>query len=345
MYLGGSGFVKEPGADRLCCMNCGARYWRTASAILWLQLNLAHGSALTTGQTALSDSAAAFAGRWDLTIQEADQKQLPSWLELSFGPGGWKANFVGRWGNARPLPKVVVREDQIQFVSPKEEEGSRNDLVFEGKLAGGILTGSARGPDGISWTWMPRRAPVLKPAASLKWGPPIALFNGQDFDGWRFDNPDKSSSWVVEDGCLVNKSAGSNIATEGKFRDFKLHVEVKCPTNANSGIYLRGRYEVQVEDDSLAEPPNHHMGAVYGFLAPDPEQPRRPGTWQVFEITLVGRFVTVVQNGQTIINHKEIPGITGGAMDSNEELPGPIYMQGDHGGIAYRNIVLTPAAP
>jgi hypothetical protein len=55
--------------------------------------------------------------------------------------------------------------------------------------------------------------------------------------------------------------------------------------------------------------------------------------------------VTVVQNGQTIIDHKEIPGITGGAFDSHEELPGPIYLQGDHGGIAYRNIVLTPAAP
>ena len=114
---------------------------------------------------------------------------------------------------------------------------------------------------------------------------------------------------------------------------------------ANSGIYLRGRYEVQVEDDSSAEPPSHHMGGVYGFLTPVPEQPRRPGDWQTFDITLAGRWVTVVQNGQTIIGNKEIPGITGGAFDSHEELPGPIYLQGDHGGIAYRNIVLTPAAP
>jgi hypothetical protein len=98
-----------------------------------------------------------------------------------------------------------------------------------------------------------------------------------------------------------------------------------------------------VEDDSLEEPPSHHIGAVYGFLAPAPEQPRRPGAWQTFDITLLGRFVTVIQNGQTIINHQEIPGITGGAFDSHEELPGPIYLQGDHGGIAYRNLVLTPA--
>jgi hypothetical protein len=149
----------------------------------------------------------------------------------------------------------------------------------------------------------------------------------------------------VENGCLVNKSAGSNIATKERFQNFKLHVEVNCPTNANSGIYLRGRYEVQVEDDSLSEPPSHHMGAIYGFLAPDPEQPRRPGAWQAFDITLLGRHVTVVQNGQTIINKREIPGITGGALDSHEELPGPIYLQGDHGGISYSNIVLVPAEP
>ena len=302
---------------------------------------LALASALAADQKAGAAPAAGFAGRWDLTIQGANHKRLPSWLELTVDHEVWKAGFVGRWGNARTLPKVVIRGDQIQFVSPKEEEDSRTDLVFDGKLTGETLTGSAKGPNGAPWTWTARRAPALKPPASLRWGQPITLFNGRGFAGWTFDNPEKSSSWVVQEGCLVNKSAGSNIATEGKFRDFKLHIEVNCPTNANSGIYLRGRYEVQVEDDSLQEPPSHHMGAIYGFLAPVPEQPRLPGAWQSFDITLVGRFVTVVQNGQTIIDNQEIPGITGGALDSHEELPGPIYLQGDHGGIAYRNIVLS----
>jgi len=286
-----------------------------------------------------------WAGRWDLTIQDVNRKQLPSWLELKLDQGLWKANFVGRWGNARPLPKVVIQGDRLQFVSPKQEEDSRTDLVFEGKLNGKTLAGSAQGPNGAAWTWTGTRAPALKAPANLKWAQPLPLFNGRDFTGWTFDRPTKASSWVVENGSLVNRSAGSNLVTEGKFQDFKLHIEVNCPTNANSGIYLRGRYEVQVEDDSLLEPPSHHMGAVYGFLAPSPEQPRRPGIWQVFDITLVGRFVTVVQNGQTIIDHKEIPGITGGAIDSHEELPGPIYLQGDHGGIAYRNLVLSPGAP
>ena len=325
-------------------MKCSSRCFWTASPILWLVLVLALASALDADQEAGATAAESFAGRWDLTIQEAGQKQLPSWLELTVDHGVWKANFVGRWGNARPLPQVVIQGDHIQFVSPKEEEDSRADLVFDGKLSGETLAGSARGPNGAPWTWTARRAPALKPPAKLKWGQPIVLFDGRDFAGWTFDNPGRSSSWVVEKGCLVNKSAGSNIATEGKFQDFKLHIEVNCPTNANSGIYLRGRYEVQVEDDSFQEPPSHHMGAIYGFLAPVPEQPRRPGVWQVFDITLVGRFVTVVQNGQTIIDNKEIPGITGGAFDSREELPGPIYLQGDHGGIAFRNIVLTPGA-
>jgi len=215
-------------------------------------------------------------------------------------------------------------------------------LAFDGKLTGGTLSGSARGPNATAWTWTGKRAPALKPPTNPKWDKPLTLFNGRDFAGWTFDNPPKASSWLVENGCLINKSAGSNIATKERFRDFKLHIEVNCPTKANSGIYLRGRYEVQVEDDSIEEPPSHHMGGIYGFIAPVPEQPRRPGVWQSFEITLLGRFVTVVQNGVTIINNQEIPGITGGAIDSDEGEPGPIYLQGDHGGIAYRNIILTP---
>lgn len=315
------------------------------SPVKWLCLVVTVASVPFSCREAVAASGQRFAGRWDLTITDANHQQLPSWLELSADEGAWQARFVGRWGNARPLPKVVVQGDTIQFVSPRAEENSRTDLIFKGKLIDAVLTGSAQGPAGTPWTWTGRRAPALAPPANLNWGTPITLFNGRDAAGWTFDNPAKAASWVVKDGCLVNQAAGANIATEQTFQNFKLHVEVNCPTNANSGIYLRGRYEVQVEDDSLPEPPSHHMGAIYGFLAPEPEQPRRPGVWQTFDITLLGRFVTVVQNGHTIIHDREIPGITGGALDSHEALPGPIYLQGDHGGIAYRNIVLTPAAP
>jgi hypothetical protein len=313
------------------------------AVLFWLAIALA--TIPATGQPAGRDPESAFAGRWDLTVKGEDHKELPSWLELTRENTTWKARFVGRWGNARPLAKVSIVGDAIQFVSPKEEEGSKNDLVFEGRIDGQKLNGTARGPNGVAWTWSGRRAPLLGPVRDVHWGKSIPLFNGRDFAGWMFDNPSKASSWAVNKGRLMNRSAGSNIATDRAFQDFKLHIEVNCPSNANSGIYLRGRYEVQVEDDSIQEPPSHHMGAVYGYLAPVPEQPRRPGTWQAFDITLIGRYVTVVQNGHTIIDNREIPGITGGALDSHEELAGPIYLQGDHGGIAYRNILLTPGVP
>ena len=286
-----------------------------------------------------------FAGRWDLTIKNAENVETPSWLEVMVTGEMHRAIFVGRWGNARPLPKIKINGENIQFVSPKVEEGSKADLVFEGKLTGDTIIGTALGPNGTPWTWTARRAPALPPPAGVSWDESRPLFNGVNLAGWKFDNAKRSESWAVENGCLVNHSAGANLITSESFQDFRLHVEVNCPTNANSGIYLRGRYEVQVEDDSSQEPPSHHMGAIYGFLAPKPEQPRRAGQWQNFDITLLGRFVTVVQNGQVIIDNLEIPGITGGALDSHEELPGPIYLQGDHGGIAYRNIILTPIRP
>ena len=287
----------------------------------------------------------AFAGRWDLTLQDGDHREMPSWLEVTFQNGIPRADFVGRWGSCRSLPEVEITGDRIRFVSPKHEEDSKTDLVFLGKLTGDTMAGTALGPNRAAWSWTTKRAPVLPPPAVIKWGKPLTLFNGLDFTGWRFDPPEHSGSWKVADQCLVNHSAGANLITRKTFQNFKLHVEVNCPPKSNSGIYLRGRYEVQVEEDSIEEPPSHRIGAIYGFLGPKPAQPRRPGEWQTFDITLLGRFVTVRQNGHTTIDNQEIPGITGGALDSHEALSGPIYLQGDHGGVVYRNLVLTPAAP
>ena len=154
-----------------------------------------------------------------------------------------------------------------------------------------------------------------------------------------------TAAWKVENGTLVSPGHGPEIISDAKFQDFKLHVEFNDDANSNSGIYLRGRYEVQVESNSDKEPPTHHTGGVYGFFAPTPELPRRPGEWQTFDITFVGRAITVVQNGQKVIDNMEIPGITGGALDSHEGLPGPIYLQGSEDGrVAFRNLTLTPAS-
>ena len=290
-----------------------------------------------------ADSASPFLGRWDLTLKAPD-REWPSWLELREEGGQLKADMVGRWGNARPLPKVSITNGKLTFVSPKEEEDAKTDMVFEATLKGNELSGTVNGPDGKTWTWTARRAPALNRAGAPKWGKPIALFNGKDLAGWKMSPANSTKAWKVEDGLLVTPGNGPELINDRKFEDFKLHVEFNCAENSNSGIYLRGRYEVQVETDSIEEPPSHHMGGVYGFLAPTPELPRKPGTWQTYEITLIGRRITVVQNGQTIIDNKKIPGITGGALDSHEELPGPIYLQGsEKGRVAFRSIVITPA--
>lgn len=290
-----------------------------------------------------SDSVRPLLGRWDLTLKAPD-REYPSWLELREENGKLTAQMVGRWGNARPLPKAEFSEAQLTFVSPKGEEDLPVDMVFVGKLKGKILEGSVTGPKDGPWTWSGVRAPALDRKGAPKWGKPVSLFNGKDLTGWKMSDPSAKAVWTVENGTLVSPGHGPEIVNDQKFQDFKLHIEFNCEAKANSGVYLRGRYEVQVEDNSLEEPPSHHTGGVYGFITPKPEMPRKPGEWQSFDITLVGRTITVVQNGTTIIDQQEVPGITGGALDSHEELPGPIYLQGSEDNhVAYRNIVVTPA--
>jgi len=289
-----------------------------------------------------SPSVEAFLGRWDLTLKAPD-REYPSWLELRQENGKLQAQMVGRWGNARPLPKVEFTNGQFTFVSPREEEGRSDDMVFIVTLIGKTLSGTTIGPDGKAWQITGRKAPALNANTSPKWGKPIKLFNGKDLSGWKMSGPG-STVWSVENGNLTTPGNGPELINDSKFQDFKLHVEFNCGADSNSGIYLRGRYEVHVETDSIAEPPSHHIGGVYGFLAASHELPRKPGEWQSFDITLIGRRITVVQNGQSIIDNQEIPGITGGALDSHEELPGPIYLQGsEKGRVAFRSIVITPA--
>jgi hypothetical protein len=291
----------------------------------------------------IPESAQAFLGRWDLTLKGPD-REYPSWLELREDNGQLKAEMVGRWGNARPLPSVELSNGHLKFVSPKEEEDSKADLIFEGALSGKTLSGTLIGPDGNTWKWTGSRAPSLKRTSPPNWASPIPLFNGKDLFGWHEDKPGASPVWKVENGVLVRPERGPELINSSKFEDFKLHVEFNCGPTSNSGVYLRGRYEVQIETDSATDPPSQRMGSVYGFLAPSPEPPRKPGEWQTYDITLIGRMVTVVLNGQTIIDNKEIPGITGGALDSHEELPGPIYLQGsEKGRVMFRNIVVIPA--
>jgi hypothetical protein len=283
------------------------------------------------------------AGRWDLTLTTPDG-ELPSWFEVSFPGGNPKALFVGSMDHAVPPKGLKINELEFEFMSPKGEEGFPEDMVFKGKLVGDKLVGTVTDSAGANWTLTGVRAPLLDSKSTPQWGPPIKLFNGVDLSGWTLRDPSKSGSWKVEHGELIATGRGSDLVTTAKFGDFRLHVEFKNGKSTNSGVYLRGRYELQIETDEAAQTGEFHTGGIYGFLAPNPEQPRVPGVWQTFDITLIGRRLTVLQDGITVINNREIPGITGGALDSNEGLAGPIYLQGSEDGpVAFRNIVIHRA--
>src|ERR1700719_650089 len=289
-----------------------------------------------------SRSITSYPGRWDLTIK-TPTREWPSWIELSEDEGRLEGLMVGLSGHATATGEIRIKDGEIEFSVPKGE-GFPEGTLLSGRIAGGELMGTATTLNGASWRWTGRRAPSLARKSTPRWGEPIRLFDGKDLAGWTFADPTQASIWSVEDGTLIKHGRGSEIVTTSKFRDFKLHVEFNCGPMANSGVYLRGRYEVQIETNAAQESPNRRMGAVCGFIAPEPAVPRTPNVWQSFDITLVGRTVTVVHNGQTVIDRQEVPGITGGAIDSNEGSPGPIYLQGtEDGRVAFRNIVITPA--
>ncbi len=278
-------------------------------------------------------------GRWNITVYDNDQ-QYPSWLEVYHsGHKRLVGHYVGITGSARPISIVHFDQGVIRFSIPPQWESEDNDLQFEARLEGDSLVGSFLAANGKKYDWIGRRAPRLVRDAEPQWGEPIQLFNGQNLDGWKAMG---TNQWVVENGVLKSPRSGANLVSEKQFTDFKLHIEFRCPPGSNSGVYLRGRYEVQIEDSYGKEPQKDYLGAVYGFIKPGLMAAKPAGEWQSYDITLVGRMITVVANGKMIICNQEIPGITGGALDSNEGEPGPLLIQGDHGPIEYRNIVITP---
>jgi len=282
-------------------------------------------------------------GRWDLTVQ-GPKGPYPSWLEVTLsGTRTLVGRFVGGGGSARPISRVDVNQGSIHFAIPPQWEKETNDLVFDAAVTGDTLEGTLVTPAGERHRVVGRRAPSLRRASPPSWGQTVPLFNGKDLAGWTAFGG--TSQWSAEGGVLRNARSGANLVTTATYDDFKLHLEVNCPKGSNSGIYLRGRYEVQVEDAIDPEPRSTDLGGIYGFLVPNENASAGAGSWQTFDITLVGRRVTVVLNGKTIIGDQTIPGITGGALDSDEGAPGPIYLQGDHGAVTYRNLRITPAVP
>jgi hypothetical protein len=279
-----------------------------------------------------------FAGRWDFNIATPGGTRA-CWLGVTAKGGKLEVWYQPPGGNVYQVKDFRVDGPHLTItLSPAT--ASRPAMTWELEASGGKLTGAQKSGD-ITTALTGVRAPELKRSAPEAWTDPEPLFNGKDLAGWEpIGDP---SHWTVEEGLLVNTDHGANLKSTRTFDDFKLHFEVNCPDDGNSGFYLRSRYEVQIEYEPLtSNPVERRIGSIYGRIAPKPGLPRTPGQWETFDVTLVGRTVTVVHNGVTSIDHKEIEGITGGALDANEGEPGPFYIQGDHtGGLKFRNITVS----
>ena len=307
----------------------------------------------------------AYVGRWALTIPGGGA----GWLGITEGGGYLDGSIL--WGGGSVVPVDSVYMDGGTLVVTRNREVERRDAdgnVVRKQNFTDTIRATAWGDDlsleliqpkpdgsGVETTsFEGKRIPDLPPAPDLskvKYGQPITLFNGKDLSGWRLTNPNQANGWRAEDGVLINEPVQEegkphisygNLRTEQEFEDFNLTCEVNVPEGGNSGIYLRGIYEVQVED-SYGQPTDpHHMGGIYSRITPATAEEKPAGEWQTYDITLCERHVTVILNGVTIIDNAPLEGCTGGALWSDEFRPGPIYLQGDHTGVKYRNIVLKP---
>ena len=305
-----------------------------------------------------------FIGDWELTIPGG----AAGWLGVRERSGHLEASMLWGWGSVEPVSSAKLENEHLVLtrahsVERKNAEGKKikatvNEIItatVEGneiKLVSLKPRDNGEGEDKAEFGG--KRQPAIPPAPDLrkvKFGAPIRLFNGKDLTGWRLTDPHAVSGWSVENGLLANnphqeegkphKNYG-NLRTEREFEDFNLKLEVRVAQHENSGVYVRGIYEVQVADTFGRPTDSHNMGAVYSRIAPVTNAEKPNGEWQTMDITFVDRHITVILNSLKIIDNQPVAGCTGGALWSDVSRPGPIYLQGDHTGIHYRNIVLRP---
>jgi hypothetical protein len=305
--------------------------------------------ATALASTAAAQDAKEFLGRWNITVTPSNGKPYPQWIELTEDGGKIEGRVQPKGGAWRPIVGAHMESGKLIVDVGQERPGS--EISWEltsssaGKLSGVEKRGDTDGP-----TLAGVKAPSLDRPMPKKWTQPRPLFDGKDLKGWEPIGNVENNKWVARNGELVNDNpevpgqpthGAANIMTTEKFQDFKLHIEVNCPEGGNSGIYLRGRYELQVGTEG-GKLPSHEMGAIYSWYPPPAGAKNDLGKWTSYDVTLVGRHVTVLRDGKMYHDDVEIPGPTGGALDSHEAEPGPFYLQGDHHGvIKYRNITIS----
>jgi hypothetical protein len=279
-----------------------------------------------------------FLGNWNITPEAPNTGAY--WLQVKEEGGTLSALFLNRGGSPVPVRDLKLENGELAFRLP----GNDPKAVATFRVTDGKLTGTV-GAQAVKVTGQrPPAWGACDANASHKFGKPVMLFDGSSIAAWDVQVKDKPSGWSVEEGAMTNVPHANNLVSKERFQDFRLEAEYKLSPKGNSGIYLRGRYEMQVLDDA-ANPPGdevHGHMAIYARTAPVKKVSKPAGEWQTAQITLVGNCVTVVLNGETIHNNARITGITGGALDANETEPGPIMIQGDHEKVWFRKVVVTP---
>ncbi|MBM3745432.1 MAG: DUF1080 domain-containing protein [Acidobacteria bacterium] len=289
-----------------------------------------------------------FNGRWNITVP-GEQRARAWWLEVNgAGASALGGKFVGAPGGQMDvIEDLAIRNGELRFSFLRRWRGREEPLsrgVWTARLVKGELHGLFTVEGRPPVKWFGKRAPLItdKDDGSWREGQPVALFNGKDLTGWAPIVPGKPLGWEVKDGVLTTAGGANNLTSTQKFWNFALRIEYRVQKGSNSGIGLRGRYEVQIMEDYGRSLSTHSNGSLYSRIIPSANASKPPGEWQTYDLRLVGRQVTVVLNGVKIIDQGEIEGLTAVATDPNEDQPGPITLQGDHGLVEFRQIVLTP---
>jgi hypothetical protein len=281
-----------------------------------------------------------FLGTWNLS-GDPPRENFVYWLEVKDEGGKLSAMFLNRGGSPVPAENVKIGSGELTFMLPSRS-GRTPQIALRAagnKLTGTVTTGDTSVPvTGVR----PPKWGACDANGKHTFGRPVALFDGKSLDAWDVQHKDRPSGWGVEDGIMGNQPKANNLISKEKFKDFRLDAEYKLSPKGNSGIYLRGRYELQVLDDAGTEPESHGHMAIYARKAPDVNASKPAGEWQTAQVTLVGNCVTVVLNGKKVHDNARIPGITGGALDIKETEPGPIMIQGDHEQVWFRKVMVTP---
>lgn len=299
-------------------------------------------TAWTTNASAGPIDEKPFLGRWDIDVLKSDTGYLNRayfcWLELKLENGILKGRLQPGAGETVDITDIKVENGELSFKEGKSIwKATSKEKRLEGTVYSPMFGKTTRSWIGVEAPAWPSKLPNRKP------GKPVNLI-GNDVSNWRVQNPGMPIGWSVKDGVLMNQSKqANNIYTNQKFQDFRLEAELKIDPKSNSGIYLRGRYEIQIMDGFGATSLNiHSMGCLYGYIVPSVNACKIASEWQTYEITLIANRVSVILNGIKIIDNGEVPGITGGALDANEKESGPIMIQGDHGTVQFRKLILTP---